>query len=216
MTRVALLLLALPALCAAQADAPVPIPEVKPGDWWVYQRMDYDDDKPRGRYEMRVVFSGRGVIQVVNTQGDHDKEVDVTFTSEWNGVSMQGRVFYPHTGLLKFPLQVGASYKSVYEVVQTKSRASSKDEKEVKVVGWENITVPAGKFRALKIVAEGTFRRLDSPNSGSSRNVIWYVPEVKRWVKMISEIRPIGQGRGRGGGSRGEHVGEELVDFNVQ
>ena len=45
--------------------------------------------------------------------------------------------------------------------------------------------------------------------SGDSRNVIWYVPEVKRWVKFMSETRPIGRGRG-------EHSAEELLDYEVQ
>ncbi|HVJ13211.1 MAG TPA: hypothetical protein VNC62_16680, partial [Burkholderiales bacterium] len=53
------------------------------------------------------------------------------------------------------------------------------------VVGWEEIEVPAGKFRALKVHAEGTYQRLDRPNAGWARNTFWYVPTVKRWVKSL-------------------------------
>ena len=63
-----------------------------------------------------------------------------------------------------------------------------------------------------KIVSEGPYQRIDNTfASGVARNVIWYVPEVKRWVKMTLESRPQ-SGRGRGG----EFTGEELVAYRVQ
>jgi hypothetical protein len=207
------LLVVLPAVCAAQSDAPVPRPEVKVGDRWTYRRFDYDANQQRSRYEMRVVFAERGVIQVVNSQRSKEEEFDTTYTADWNAVTVPGRVINPHTGWFKFPLQVGATYDARYEVTLTKKRqegAESRNERHVKVVGWEEVVVPAGKFRALKIVSDGSFRRLDNTAlAGTSRNVIWYVPEVRRWVKITLENRP--QQRGRG-----EHTGEELLEYHLQ
>jgi len=81
----------------------------------------------------------------------------------------------------------------------------------VRALGWEEITVPAGKFRALKIEAQGSFRRTgDGSGSGTARNVIWYAPEVRRWVKMTREETFL---RKRGGG---DHSGEELVAYRLQ
>jgi hypothetical protein len=210
----ALLACAFPALCAAQGDAPVARPEVKVGDRWTYQRMNYDAGVPRGKYEMRVVFAERGVIQVVSTDPGKEEGVDTTYTAEWNAVTVPGRVINPHTGWFRFPLQVGATYKAAFEVLLPKQGegAESRNEREVRVVGWEEVVVPAGKLRALKILSEGRFHRLDKGISGSSRNVIWYVPEVKRWVKITAENRPPG-GMAKG---RGEYSGEELVDYKLQ
>ena len=205
-------LAALLLLVSVSGTAQVPLPDVKVGDRWAYQRMDYDADRPRGKYEMRVVFAERGVIQVVSTQKGKEGEVDTTYTSEWNAVTVPGRVFNPHTGWLKFPLQVGATYDAAFEVLLLKKEVSSRNERRVTVVGWEEVTVPAGKFRALKVISEGRFQRIDSFGSGTSRNVIWYVPEVKRWVKITLENRPLG-GKGKG---KGEYSGEELVDYKVQ
>lgn len=205
MRALAALLLLVPVLGSAQ----VPRPEVKVGESWTYRRMDYDANEPRGLYTMRVVFAQRGVIQMVSTYGRKEGEVDTTYTADWNAVTVPNRVFNPHTGWFKFPLQVGDTYKASYDVILPKKDASSRQEREVKVVGWEEVAVPAGKFRALKIVSEGRYSRTDVFGSGTSRNVIWYVPEVKRWVKITLESRPQG---GRGG----EFTGEELVDYKVQ
>lgn len=85
------------------------------------------------------------------------------------------------------------------------------------VLGWEEVKVPAGTFKALKIETEGNwFRefepvaphtsstttvgpagqstlvnaqgaRTPDPVGGRMYRVTWYVPEVKREVKMIAE-----------------------------
>jgi hypothetical protein len=212
MRALAAVVLLVPLACAAQREAPVPAPEVKVGDTWTYQRMDYDANQRRNRYEMRVVFAERGVIQVVSTQRNKEGEVDTTYTSEWNAVTIPGRVFNPHTGWFKFPLQVGATYNAAFDVTLLKKNiAESRNERQVKVVGWEDVVVPAGRFRALKVVSEGHFQRLDNTfMKGTSRNVIWYVPEIRRWAKITLENRPTGtQGHG-------EHTGEELVGYKLQ
>jgi hypothetical protein len=200
-------LLFVPLLCWAQ----VPRPDVKVGDRWIYQRMDYDTGKPRGKYRMEVVFAERGVIQVVSTQRGKEGEVDMTYTSEWNAVTTLGRVFNPHTGWLKFPLRIGDTYNAAFEVIVPKKDANSRHERQMKVIGWEEVVVPAGKFRALKVVSEGHYQRLDNTFiSGTSRNVIWYVPEVKRWAKITLENRPTGRG------GVGEYTGEELIGYKLQ
>jgi len=204
------LALAFPACGLAQQEAPVVRPEVKVGDRWTYRRIDYATNRTFGRYEMRVVFAERGVIQVVSTQRGKEGEVDLTYTSEWNAVTLQGRVFNPHTGWFKFPLRVGATYNATYDVILPKKGANARNDRHVKVVGWEEVVVPAGKFRALKLISEGHYQRHDhSFQSGSSRNVIWYVPEAKRWAKITLENTPVGRGTA-------EHTGEELVEFKVQ
>lgn len=195
-------------ICAAQ---PVPKPEVKVGDLWVYESLDYDANKTLFQYEMRVVFAARGVIQVVNRRPGRE-EYDTTYTAEWNAVTVGPRIINPHTGWFKFPLQPGDTYKASYELIMPKKEISSRNERTVKVVGWEDLVVPAGKFRALRVVSEGRFQVIENTfRSGTSRNVIWYVPEVRRWVKWTLENRP-----GWQGGGRGEYLGEELVSYKLQ
>jgi hypothetical protein len=82
---------------------------------------------------------------------------------------------------LQWPLEVGRSYQfdvNFQEQVQTWKG---------KAVAWEEVEVPAGKFKAL---------RLEYERSGSNRNAasetIWYAPDAKVVVKRI-QARPGGQ-----------------------
>ena len=115
--------------------------------------------------------------------------------------------------MLKFPLQIGATYKLIYEMEFGAARNwRVRQEHTAKVLGWEEIVVPAGKFRALKIETEGEFQRLDTSASGTSKFSIWYVPELKRWAKIMYED-VINVGFPRGANNK---FGEELVEFKLQ
>jgi hypothetical protein len=198
-----------PFAAAAQPDAPVAQPEVKVGERWTYRRMNYRTGRPAGVYEIRVVFAERGVIQVVGTGKGSDREIDTTYTAEWNAVSTRNRIFVPHTGWFRFPLRVGSVHEAVFDSrMPKKGDAHSRQQRTVRVLGWEDVVVPAGRYRALKIESAGQYQRLDKPVAGRARNLVWYAPEVKRWVKLELEITT----------DRGlvEHSGEELVGFALQ
>jgi hypothetical protein len=209
------LLLAVPLVCAAQAVAR---PDVKVGDSWTYRRMDYDANQPRGNYTMRVVSAERDVIRAVNVQSGQEGEYDTTYTADWNALKLGRHSFNPHSGWLKFPLQVGDTYSAAFESIFTKQMHGStlqidgRNDRTVKVVGWEEVVVPAGKFRALQIVSEGILNRTDTaqPIMRQERHVIWYVPEIKRWAKMTFEHQPLGRG------ASGGRSGEELVAYELK
>jgi hypothetical protein len=195
-------------ICSAQTGAPIERPQVKPGDSWTYRRMDYLTNEPTGTYALRVTHADARAISAVVIDTRQKTEYDVIYTAEWNvGVSSTS----VRTGdryLYKFPLRVGATYKADWENENVRSGVRTRHVRTVRVVGWEEVIVPAGKFRALKIEAEGYWERLDVSGSSTARNVIWYVPEVKRWVKEIVESRT----------TMGyvEKTGAELVEFKLQ
>jgi hypothetical protein len=108
-------------------------------------------------------------------------------------------------------LKIGSSHRIAYEITSRRgSGASSRFEETIKVVAWEDVEVPAGKFRALKIECEGTYQRLDTRAGGWLRREIWYVPEVKRWVKWT-----YGEGRGAPTSHYQKNT-DELIAFKVQ
>jgi len=169
---------------AAQSDAAVARPEVKAGDRWVYRRTDHEHNRV-GRAQYTVVFANDKVIQMVVDRPRKGNDVDETYTAEWNAIAtVDGSNMSPHMGGLKFPLVVGASWPVAYEnTVPRKGGFRVKHERKAKVIGWEEVRVPAGRFRALKIEIDGSFQRLDRAMAGSAHTVIWYAPRVKRWVK---------------------------------
>ena len=212
------LFLMLPLPCAAQVDAPVAKPEVKAGDRWTYRRMDYAKNKPGETYELVVTFAGPNVIQGMIT-GWGARELDVTYTAEWNDVvSHHGVVNMREKGELQFPLSVGASYRIAWELENPHfNRGSGRHERTVKVVGWEDISVHAGRFRALKVVSEGTHRAFLTYSMmppGRVKDTFWYVPQAKRWVKHLQESATPMMGS-RGALEYGT-TGEELIEFKVQ
>ena len=187
----------------------MPKPEVKPGDRWVYRRIDLWNNKQIGRPNFTVAFVNDKVINAVLKRGQD--EVDVTFTSEWNVVNDPGSgVYNPHSGLLKFPLLVGARYPARFELTRRKQGAYRvRMDVPMRVVGWEEVEVPAGKFRALKIEGHGAYRRQDVFGNGQIHYTFWYVPDVKRWVKYTMENTNF----------RGEpftRETDELVEFKLQ
>src|SRR5689334_24599323 len=143
-------------VAAAQTDAPIPRPSVKPGDSWGYRRTDYLTGQHSGRIQMEVTFANDRVIQLVQRNANKEDDIDVTMTSEWNQINSGNTgVFNPHNGILKFPLRTGDSWTSKYDVkFPREGDYEVKHDRKVRAVGWENIEVPAGKFRALKVVSE--------------------------------------------------------------
>jgi hypothetical protein len=55
------------------------------------------------------------------------------------------------------------------------------------IQGWEQVTVPAGTFRALRVEMAGN-RRLDfftrDAVAGRFKLTVWYAPEVRRFVRL--------------------------------
>jgi hypothetical protein len=180
-------------------------PDVKVGDRWVYRRTDRRAKPPTFVYEARVTFVDSRAIHTVLARQGTAKESDATFTPEWNSVvSVDEGVIELEQGLLQFPLSVGRGYRAAWEIRRPRVGAFHvRHERTVKVLGWENIEVPAGKFRALRVQADGFYRRLDRQIQDEARNTIWYAPQVRRWVK--SSYQDV----------HGE-IGEELVYYRLQ
>jgi hypothetical protein len=136
-----------------------------------------------------------------------------------------------------FPLDVGKTWRLEYtEQNPNPQKLRETDTLPYKVVGWEEVTVPAGKFRALKIESDGRWMADVPPRvlngalvarqgsvvsqttesrvaqgvrvSGRYYKCFWYVPEVKRWVKSTEENY-------NSNGSLSEVVTDELENFDV-
>jgi hypothetical protein len=172
---------------AAKSDLPVALPEVKVDDRWVYRRTDRRMKPPTQIYEIRVTFvDSRAIVAVVEGQGGKG-QLDATWMRDWQAaVSPDGGVVETERSLLQFPLAPGRQYPAAWEIRRPNiGNFHVRHERRVTVVGWEDIEVAAGKFRALKIQADGYFKRLDRAVQDEARNTFWYVPQVKRWVKSV-------------------------------
>jgi hypothetical protein len=138
---------------------------------------------------------------------------------------------------LNFPLRLGKSWTIDYtENNPNREHAMEHYRSPYRVIGWEDVTVPAGTFHALKIEAEGEWnatlapavmagsvarvdrqgattvmqsqRTLPGPVSGRTYKVFWYVPEVKRWVRSEEDYYSTS-------GTRTASYKEELTSYKV-
>jgi hypothetical protein len=198
------------AAMGADETAPVPKPDVKEGDSWVYQLTNLAVNVPKPvRVVTRVTFASADAIVTISRTED-GRENDSQFTAEWNAISLaSGWVFDRPQRIHKFPLTVGETYPFLFESTMRGRPARYRNEGTAKVVGWEDVIVPAGKFRAVKIELRGAWQRLDSTGGAPQRWDVWYVPEVKRMVKFLYEE-----------GQPGRHPDTksliELMEFKVQ
>jgi hypothetical protein len=94
--------------------------------------------------------------------------------------------------LLSFPLEVGARWSYSYEYGPRAARR--RDDMDCQVVGWEEITVLAGRFMALKVEQWGWWNGLgnrvgwEAVNSSGRKHVtLWYSPAAKYVVKSIAQ-----------------------------
>jgi hypothetical protein len=90
--------------------------------------------------------------------------------------------------ILDFPLGIGKQWKYAYSSKEMgeKSLVSHDFSEIYRVLGWEDIVVQAGKFRALKLEYKRTLTGASTPYASIGEEIInqyWYSPEVKYFVK---------------------------------
>lgn len=83
----------------------------------------------------------------------------------------------PSRELYRFPMKPGDSWTNTYRQTERNPDRSLELTAEIRVVGWENVTTPAGKFKAMKIV-----RKFKSIGRNWT-NTTWYSPEHGTDVK---------------------------------
>lgn len=190
MRGIVLLLAGLITALGAQAQGPVAAPRLAPGDRWVYDRYGFTD-RLSSRVEVVIakIDAGTGLLEEKVTtlealapdarpKGEERTEQRVAATlTQPTTKTLRG-----HFSVLEFPLEVGKTWRN--EMLFTGTRGYDiLLESAAKVVGWEDVQVPAGKFRALKVERVTTLRGDRGPFAGNRSTVVWYVPEVRRWVR---------------------------------
>jgi hypothetical protein len=212
-------------------------PKFVVGDTWVVQRtVERGAGWQQTRVELAVVRATADLIAISDkVAGSTVPPTEALAGMDWSrSRSVNGRQTVINRPLL-FPLATGKTWVIDYtEINPNRQHSSEHFRTPYKVTGWEDVTVPAGNFHALKIEAEGEWEAVVAPaigavsgsrvdaqgsttvvqtnkttpttTSGRTYKAFWYVPEVKRWVKSVEEYYS-------SGGVRNERFTEELVSF---
>ena len=175
--------------------ASVGSPNTKVGDTYIIEYVDPDNPKSSYSIERKVVSVGGGTIIVAtkNVKSKTGKTRALQFTSEWNLLSSRnpdgsGFDYSPPLQYFTFPLYPGKTWQQRSRETNIKTGAVREHTLSATVGDWEDITVPAGTFRALKIRLQ---TELHDPSTGeisTGTDISWYAPDIRRSVRseMIS------------------------------
>jgi hypothetical protein len=89
----------------------------------------------------------------------------------------------PHDGTVSWPLFVGKSWRSTFTIHNRDRGRSDTVGVSWKAEAYEDVTVPAGTFKAFKLVSTPGM-------NNASYYTIWYVPDPGLVVKQIYERTP--------------------------
>jgi hypothetical protein len=167
---VSLFILLIPAILYAQDKVAAPLWNV--GDKWTLTGdvtvtvMNADESS----YAVKYSMSGGGVTLIFDKSS-----LNRLFAAD-------GETRKPYEGrnkkLFNFPMEIGKSWQDKYKEGRTEYTETFTP------MGWEEVAVKAGKFRALKIEykqAKGEAKEGRKPREG--RVWYWYSPDVKYMVK---------------------------------
>ncbi|MGH8603370.1 MAG: hypothetical protein ACREXR_11545, partial [Gammaproteobacteria bacterium] len=137
--------------------AQVERPDVRRGDTWSYVRTD----APRmGQITIQevVAVSAEDII-VRSTEKGGPGFAMVLCDRDWNPITIGSWQYSPQLILFSFPLKAGKTWEQ--DASATVRGITGRIHSKGKVLGWEQITVPAGRFNALKVQVERTYTGLD-------------------------------------------------------
>jgi hypothetical protein len=211
-------------LCAMSAAAQTRAqtldrPDVRQGDAWVYRTTEEKGASgwSQTRDELTVTrVTPSAIYFTVRQSGSTLAPKELFMGRDWSRMRDVNGTETTVAQPMQFPLSTGKSWtvKFTEENPGKNFRTETWDNK-YSVVGYEDIEVPAGKYHALKIEAEGRWSGVLAPGetvvqgaevhdsattmatqvqkttarevSGRLYKAFWYVPEVKRWVKSVEE-----------------------------
>jgi hypothetical protein len=181
------------AILFAQEQAPAPV--YKEGDTWQFNifRKGYigtSTDHNAGMYEVSVT---QGVVKVYEIDGSKKSEKPVEPDGPTQTfVRLIGKS-EDQRPTLKFPMSVGQKWTYEYVTRPPGSKFNQRRSAEVNVVGMEQVTTPAGSFRAYKLIrSESWVVGSRSGSTGSSTAIYFYSPETRSIVKSstVQEHNP--------------------------
>jgi hypothetical protein len=165
-------------------SAIVDAPYIRPGSSWTYKVEDSAWNAPQMitlTFMKDDVYKNAGVLAFATGNETVLYDRDLNFVA----VASDGRILREASPSLRsfdFPFHVGKEWRSVF-TFQDNQKGLSWTPVEVlwRVREYDEISVPAGRFRSFLIESE------PSTNWGIRKEQVWYAPQVKQLVKRIRE-----------------------------
>ena len=95
----------------------------------------------------------------------------------------------PPLKYFEFPLYPGKSWRQTSRETNVKTGATRDFTLSATVGEWENISVPAGTFRAIKITSQTEIVDRVSGQRSTGTDISWYAPDIRRSVRSVITSR---------------------------
>jgi hypothetical protein len=180
---------------AVLAQEQAPAPSFKEGDTGQFNifrkgQIGTSTDQIEGMYEVSVT---QGVVKLYQVDGG--QKIEKTIEPDGPTQTFVRLIGKSETQrpTLKFPLSVGQTWTYQYETRPPGSKFNQRRSAEVNVVGMEQVTTPAGSFKAYKLIrSENWTVGSQRGQRGGSTSTYFYSPETRSIVKTsnVSENSP--------------------------
>ena len=174
------------ALPAASADTP----PIKTGDTYIIESLYSDNPTLNNTTERKVISVGEGQITVAsrNIKSKTGSTRTIRFTPEWNVISSRnpdgsGLDYSPPLKYFEFPLYPGKTWRQTSVEKNTKTGAVREHTLSATVGDWEDVSVSAGTFHAIKITTQTELLDRATGQRSTGTDISWYAPNIRRSVK---------------------------------
>jgi len=158
-------------------------PAYKDGDTWQFNfsrkgQVASSTEQNDGMYELSIT---QGMVKIYEANGSQKNEILIQPDGSSQGLlRLIGKSDQQDRPNLKFPLLVGEKWTYQYVTRPPNARRDQRRSVEVSVIGTEQVTTPAGAFKAYRLI------RSDSWSTGSITTTYFYSPETRSIVKSSS------------------------------
>lgn len=167
--------------CAARSFGNEPLavgrPAVKVNDLWTFSQRDLQTKVLRREFKLVVTNVGDDLITASEVSTD---TTTVIFGRDWDLRARGSQKYAAPLQSFKFPMAAGAKWTYTVPTYDLQC-GPMKTTYHAVVERWEDISVPAGKFRALRVDHEGA---RDTECYGVKTTLrFWYVPDLRQYAK---------------------------------
>jgi hypothetical protein len=167
---------------AAVADsdkAQIAKPTLRTGDVWVDRIQGSDRE-----FRIENIHDGTMDVSFWGTEMTTDDALNVIVYRSLTQASSEPSKSDKPEIWFAFPLYPGKTWEDTFNwELLGAAPAKGKGGDRGTVLGWEDVTVPAGTFHALKVVVSSRFYGAGGYNDDATLT-FWYAPEVNRFVKF--------------------------------
>jgi len=163
-------------------------PSLSVGDEFVIEHRNYTNPKLSYTGERKVVSLDGTRMKVLarNLNSSYVRTLDYDLTWNLIAVRTQGGDGFDYSPAIKyfdFPLYPGKRWTATSMERNIKTGQVREHTIIAEVGGWENVTVQAGTFRAIKVMIRSEVKNLQTGRKTSGTDISWYAPGIKRSVK---------------------------------